>query len=46
MPNLVQQQEIVQMLSDQQLQTELQQPTGSVPGFLLASEAMRRQSLS
>ena len=45
MPNLVQQQEIVQMLSDQQLQTELQQPTGSVPGFLLASEAMRRQSL-
>lgn len=43
--NLVQLAEHAKNLSNQQLQQMLQQPTGTVPPFILAAEAARRQDI-
>lgn len=45
MPNLIDQMNILKGLSDQQLGTELQQPSGAVPPYLVVSELSRRKDM-
>jgi hypothetical protein len=45
MPDLVQQANALKRLPDQALQSELANPTGAVPGYLVLAEAQRRATL-
>lgn len=45
MPNLIEQQDLLKGLTDQRLAMLMQQPTATIPPFLVAAEAQRRQAI-